>query len=92
VEPAVNQAVLTDGEKTYLVVYNKSAQLVGAFFTESAIPAAEASLPRLEMTAAAPPGTTTARELVSARRLSISGGKVHFPLPRTQWRVIEFRR
>ncbi len=86
----VNQAAFVKGNNTYLVVYNKSKDLVGAFFDEARLPAAIAALPSLRLTIDAPKGATSARELLTGRKLEIRNGVVKLNLPATWWRVVEF--
>jgi hypothetical protein len=92
VTPEVNQAVFAREGKTYLVLYDKEIKLVGAFFSEDRLPEDEASLADVRVTATAPGGTRSVRELVTGERPAISGGKVTVAVPGTQWRVLEFAR
>jgi len=92
VTPYVNQAVFTKGNKTYLVVYNKSRDYVGSFFNEITVPSVESNLPNLSLTITLPKGTMSVRELQTGTILKASQGKIKLPLPATHWRVIEFTR
>lgn len=92
VTPCVNQAVFTNGNKTYLVLYNKSRDLVGSMFNEITIPAVEAKIPDMRLTISVPARTKSVHELQTNTMLNIKKGKTSLPLPATQWRVVEFTR
>jgi len=89
VSPRVNQAVFAGDGRTYVVLYSKSADLVGAFFRESRLPAAVDGLPDLELTVKLPEGVSIARELVTGETLGIRDGTVRVALPAAEYRVLE---
>lgn len=92
VTPRVNRAVFVRDGRTYIVLYNKSTDLVGAFFRESRLPAAVHALPDLELTVRLPGSARSARELVTGETLGVSDGAARVALPATEYRVLELDR
>jgi hypothetical protein len=89
VNPPVNQAVFERDGHRFVVLYNKSVELVGSFFSEDRIPAVEAALPDLRLALELPAGTTRARELLTGTDLPVTAGRTTVDLPATCWRVVE---
>ncbi len=92
VTPHVNNACFRNGEKTYLVLCNKSADYVGSYFKESRLPAAEARLPNLELKVKPNFVFKRARDLATGKDFEIQNGTCTVHLPRTEFTVIEFDR
>lgn len=92
VDQPVNQAVFQKDGHLFVVLYDKSRDLVGSFFTENTGPTVEAALPTRELALAVPAGMTSARELVTDRPLVVRAGRIRLSLPPTQWRVVELSR
>jgi hypothetical protein len=92
VTPRVNSACFQNGNKTYLVVCNKSAGYVGSYFRESSLARTEASLPNLELKVKPTFEFKRARDLVTGKNLEIKSGTATVSLPKTEFTVIEFER
>ncbi len=92
IQPRVNNACFEAGDKTYVVLYNKSRKYVGAFFRESTLPAVERALPDLVLTLRPHFRIRGAMDVGSGTRLEVRNGEVRVALPATRWKVIELAR
>ncbi|NNM87915.1 MAG: hypothetical protein HKL95_05290 [Phycisphaerae bacterium] len=92
VSPRVNSACFNAPGRTYVVLCNKSHRYVHAFFRESTLPAAKASLPDLTLKLTPSFAFREAKDVGHNLPLPMHHGAVTINLDRTHFTVVEFKR